>query len=199
MASSRPGRSCPAYTRARGEHILRKGFRRTRGELEPALRVGALAGLSPRTRGIAKNVIADLYAVGLSPRTRGEHMRSYMHMLRETVYAGETAASSSADRMNMVYSCARGRTSFLLAVCAGAFGLSPRTRGNRPPRRCTRALGRSIPAHAGGTSWHARGTPPGTWQEGPARVYPRAGGGTSVLSTDPGWKWGLSPRMRGSP
>lgn len=158
MASSRPGRSCPAYTRARGEHILRKGFRRTRGELEPALRVGALAGLSPRTRGIAKNVIADLYAVGLSPRTRGEHMRSYMHMLRETVYAGETAASSSADRMNMVYPRARG--------------------GTGRPWRCTRALGRSIPAHAGGTSWHAGGTPPGTWQEGPARVYPRAGGGT---------------------
>ena len=107
-------------------------------------------------------------------------------------HAGEPFYSSLQSTLAKVYPRARGGTVRLDAESGAAWGLSPRTRGNRHAGEHIPADAGSIPAHAGeppaGRSWR-----PGSW------VYPRARGGTGKRTAAPGFSQGLSPRTRGNP
>ena len=89
-----------------------------------------------------------------------------------------------------------GGTTWARSTGRASRGLSPRVRGNRPPKPLNAPCAGSIPARAGEPVPHYAAA---TFRMRP--VYPRACGGTSTcISTVPsGGLSGLSPRVRGNP
>ena len=94
---------------------------------------------------------------GLSPRGRG----NLVCVLTGEAYGGSIPAWA-------------GGTDTLFLLSQVAAGLSPRGRGNRTEAKAHPSHQRSIPAWAGEPAGHHHG------REGGA-VYPRVGGGTSVI------------------
>ncbi len=90
-----------------------------------------------------------------------------------------------------VYPRAGGGTGSVAPVAPPVAGLSPRGRGNRESVDAAVAQRGSIPARAGEP-------PPPAARGARERVYPRAGGGTAVISLKPVEVSGLSPRGRGN-
>ena len=90
-----------------------------------------------------------------------------------------------------VYPRASGGTEYAESPSASVSGLSPRERGNHGAPGRVVVGARSIPARAG-----EPGSPP-TTPAGTA-VYPRASGGTSLITVSVGCPTGLSPRERGN-
>ncbi len=76
--------------------------------------------------------------------------------------------------------------------CDDPTGLSPRVRGSLPAIVGPAPPPGSIPAGAGEPNRRRH-------QPRRYRVYPRGCGGASLFSGDPATRWGLSPRVRGSP
>ena len=91
-----------------------------------------------------------------------------------------------------VYPRVGGGNPYSSGCARKARGLSPRGRGKRVPATGTGRRRRSIPAWAGETG------PPAA-NPGPARVYPRVGGGNWTSSISATRCRGLSPRGRGKP
>ena len=91
-----------------------------------------------------------------------------------------------------VYPRVCGGTGLLGIALRGLGGLSPRVRGNRRRRRRLGKIPGSIPACAGEPI--CRVTPVCS-----LTVYPRVCGGTHPRQPEPGYKRGLSPRVRGNP
>ena len=125
--------------------------------------------------------------------------------------AGEPLRSESGRREARVYPRVCGGTAGMTSVASSSQGLSPRVRGNHPPRPCGAtyeglsprvrgnrldelarpAISRSIPACAG--------EPTATRTPGPIRrVYPRVCGGTHKPLDCSSLAQGLSPRVRGN-
>ena len=132
---------------------------------------------------------------GLSPRVRGNHMDPRLLKERERsipACAGEPRVGRDDDPDGGVYPRVCGGTSRPGRPWPCGRGLSPRVRGNQPPRASLALRAGSIPACAGEPGGSA-GAAVGEW------VYPRVCGGT--------WHWGfllvghggLSPRVRGNP
>ena len=131
---------------------------------------------------------------GLSPRMRGNRVLLVVRVLDDgsiPAHAGEPSGGMAAVGSTGVYPRACGGTlpshpSTLLHT-----GLSPRMRGNQDQNLETRPYPGSIPAHAGEPRSPRR-------RRRFPRVYPRAGGGTSRVTSGAGHASGLSPRMRGN-
>ena len=132
---------------------------------------------------------------GLSPRLRGNRGAGKQRVLRLgsiPAPAGEPTLESTTMPIDMVYPRACGGTSASGPRLRTHIGLSPRLRGNRGYAAVESPYAGSIPAPAG---------EPGAVM-GPhtkPAVYPRACGGTYVLSFDTPNLNGLSPRLRGNP
>ena len=97
----------------------------------------------------------------------------------------------ASAKQHRVYPRACGGTALDVELDNQDQGLSPRLRGNPRPFWCRFKEGGSIPAPAG----EPPRTSPTTC---PARVYPRACGGTEDLLDTDGIVAGLSPRLRGN-
>ena len=106
-------------------------------------------------------------------------------------HAGEPYPSPCPSLRRRVYPRACGGTGRGEAGGLAGQGLSPRMRGNLQHRGRHRGAVGSIPAHAGEPFGSRRGT-------SPARVYPRACGGTRPICPALPASKGLSPRMRGN-
>ena len=132
--------------------------------------------------------------VGLSPRLRGNRHRADAgcHPDRSIpAPAGEPPYRQAALVSSSVYPRACGGTYLGLSGVMIDTGLSPRLRGNLPPRHVRRHHFRSIPAPAGEPTGWAR------WDLMPG-VYPRACGGTEGRGRCLVAVAGLSPRLRGN-
>ena len=150
----------------------------------------------PRERGgTLQGKLALIQAGGLSPRTRGNPKE----LLPAIITLGPIPANAGEPNPPAIRSCwiwayprERGGT----CPCAGAHlhhaGLSPRTRGNRPPNPIVRRMTGPIPANAGEPVRYM--TPlPKMW------AYPRERGGTDLRRCSTCFCAGLSPRTRGNP
>ncbi len=105
--------------------------------------------------------------------------------------AGEPRWPMRMPGRRRVYPRACGGASALTPSSAAARGLSPRVRGSHIPPLGRRPERGSIPARAGEPGFRCRA--------GRIRgVYPRACGGAVVPKRLPPYRWGLSPRVRGS-
>ena len=131
---------------------------------------------------------------GLSPRVRGnqDDDPAGQGVARSIpACAGEPCPTARSASICAVYPRVCGGTRPRFPPRPRRMGLSPRVRGNRPPRPRIRPTSGSIPACAG---------EPPEWcpARGVRRVYPRVCGGTS--SNPPGGRnaAGLSPRVRGN-
>ena len=151
-------------------------------------------GLSPRVRGNRHPRQADGISSGSIPARAGEPRVARQPWRSYRVYPRACGGTSDVPRVSSwkgVYPRACGGTQRTVRVLSPQRGLSPRVRGNLAEHpKSLRAVG-SIPARAGEplrTCWHRR----------PARVYPRACGGTRVLDPAPTAVEGLSPRVRGN-
>ncbi len=136
-------------------------------------------------------VLAD---PGLSPRVRGNLHAGVKHLGGNRsipACAGEPVGNRPGGVRCGVYPRVCGGTSGDAAGTAGAFGLSPRVRGNPLRGRWWALKGRSIPACAG---------EPETGERRPRRnrVYPRVCGGTRARRSIDRRGAGLSPRVRGN-
>ena len=109
-----------AYPRGRGGTEIHRMMRTLDG------------GLSPRTRGNLNPVGVDRVPTGPIPADAGE-----------PGYAGRSAAP------NRAYPRGRGGTASASRLMNRVPGLSPRTRGNHPPRFCSALFLGPIPADAG--------------------------------------------------
>ena len=107
----------------------------------------------PRPRGGTFTLrVWNGYTDGLSPPTRGNRhasMRLYMPPRSIPAHAGEPLSANAASAALRVYPRPRGGTKHLYPEAQFGHGLSPPTRGNRPGRRESLEVVRSIPAHAG--------------------------------------------------
>ena len=134
-------------------------------------------------------------ARGLSPRVRGN---PFTAKSRPVIYgsipacAGEPVFWGRPSIMRRVYPRVCGGTRFSSRVFSCLSGLSPRVRGNPPPRPRRLYAHRSIPACAG----EPQGARPPPY---PYQVYPRVCGGTSASGKLRSAASGLSPRVRGNP
>ena len=135
----------------------------------------AVAGLSPRVRGNPKYQHVNCTVGGSIPARAGEPIRDH-----------------HARRGPLLYPRACGGTNPMDTPVQLGSGLSPRVRGNLPPRQPGSPWTRSIPARAGEPH---RPEPPGR----AAGVYPRACGGTIRRWLRAEFGGGLSPRVRGNP
>ena len=132
-------------------------------------------GLSPRVRGSLPAIVGPAPPPGSIPAG-----------------AGEPAPFALALHLCGVYPRGCGGAAVASPTVAEPWGLSPRVRGSRGRAADRgRALG-SIPAGAGEPNRRRH-------QPRRYRVYPRGCGGASLFSGDPATRWGLSPRVRGSP
>ena len=131
------------YPRARG------------GTFEPAVFDLGLAGLSPRSRGNRAKPAGRNHSAGTIP-----------------ALAGEPREASSIPETRGDYPRARGGTPSLSCHIIAAWGLSPRSRGNRRIADQMENPGRTIPALAGEPALPDR-------LENPPWDYPRARGGTT--------------------
>ena len=131
---------------------------------------------------------------GLSPRVRGNHADQLVHDVclgSIPACAGEPLPGECAGRGSRVYPRVCGGTAYVEYIRELAKGLSPRVRGNRRIRRCSRLAVGSVPACAG---------EPDSSSLCPLRrrVYPRVCGGTDLRQCAPENGQGLSPRVRGN-
>ena len=106
-------------------------------------------------------------------------------------HAGEPGADGALCANCGVYPRPRGGTAAMHAVLPSGQGLSPPTRGNRPPSSQSRPRFRSIPAHAGEPDSGGR-------SDGLGWVYPRPRGGTAISRPTSPCSIGLSPPTRGN-
>ena len=132
--------------------------------------------------------------LGLSPRLRGNraprvHVGSSLRSIPAP--AGEPRQLRPLRLQQSVYPRACGGTAFVFATVLIGGGLSPRLRGNRQRGPGQHRLRGSIPAPAGEPSATRR-------PRLCLRVYPRACGGTTLLSCSSPPPRGLSPRLRGN-
>ncbi len=135
-----------------------------------------------------------MQAIGLSPRLRGnQYNNPYSGDNQRSIpaLAGEPYPGQPRIHRRTVYPRACGGTVSLIVGKVGGTGLSPRLRGNLPELIEETFGDGSIPALAGEPP--ARCAP-----GGPARVYPRACGGTLPLPGPSQQRPGLSPRLRGN-
>ena len=136
----------------------------------------------------------DEVHTGLSPRLRGnlEQRGLDQEVLRSIpAPAGEPAPCAHSASSQRVYPRACGGTVVLIGASFIVWGLSPRLRGNPGVGGGDGGRGRSIPAPAGepySGAPRAALTP----------VYPRACGGTYLLTLWSCPNNGLSPRLRGN-
>ena len=131
---------------------------------------------------------------GLSPRVRGNPRSAKLARdLRWSIpaSAGEPGTSSGSPGRSRVYPRECGGTITLTATGLGGEGLSPRVRGNLPPRAVRQRRGGSIPASAGEPQ-HA------LVRALRKAVYPRECGGTHAATSGRLKEEGLSPRVRGN-
>ena len=149
----------------------------------------------PRACGGTQSLNAtSISCVGLSPRVRGNPIPVPIGpiIVRSIpARAGEPVLPCCTRPRWTVYPRACGGTFIVVVSHVGEAGLSPRVRGNPPPARARMTTLGSIPARAG---------EPGSCRRNRLRcgVYPRACGGTSVKARTGGYRWGLSPRVRGN-
>ena len=144
------------------------------GTKATAKEVECFWGLSPRGRGNLATTASAASSIGSIPARAGEPPFFCPHFLESRVYPR-----------------AGGGTPPGFSGPSSKPGLSPRGRGNRADRIAARPRVGSIPARAG--------EPTSSWcRSPPARVYPRAGGGTEVGNALFGDLAGLSPRGRGN-
>ena len=132
---------------------------------------------------------------GLSPRVRGNHVQLTVLDRRcrsIPACAGEPPPSPPIVGASRVYPRVCGGTPVRLDFLVRLDGLSPRVRGNRPPRGSHRRSGRSIPACAGEPNCLA-------YSVSLSEVYPRVCGGTGIDRVHAARRTGLSPRVRGNP
>ena len=132
--------------------------------------------------------------MGLSPRLRGNRRYDLDNSASPRSIpapAGEPQWTAPLPTNTGVYPRACGGTIMVSLLAGLAFGLSPRLRGNRRYDLDNSASPRSIPAPAGEPQW----TAPLPTNTG---VYPRACGGTIMVSLLAGLAFGLSPRLRGN-
>ena len=131
---------------------------------------------------------------GLSPRGRGNPAAGTPAKPQSRsipAWAGEPSSAGGGPAGITVYPRVGGGTGAVANARATLYGLSPRGRGNPVHSPRMHRLRRSIPAWAG---------------EPPVRlspvlsvkVYPRVGGGTTLLSHAVSSLKGLSPRGRGN-
>ena len=133
--------------------------------------------------------------LGLSPRGRGKPPTiSTLTRSERSIpaWAGETVRRALRRDSRWVYPRVGGGNIPEITLFLRDGGLSPRGRGKRLALRPARCPRRSIPAWAGETILRARRHPFGA-------VYPRVGGGNSILQYEKGSCAGLSPRGRGKP
>ena len=133
-------------------------------------------------------------AYGLSPRVRGNLRyanENYINTGSIPACAGEPARLITGHPPSTVYPRVCGGTCCTTSNRLSHPGLSPRVRGNPPPRPPGRHGPRSIPACAGEPY-------EGTIMVFPPPVYPRVCGGTLRWDTLSGAWYGLSPRVRGN-
>ena len=131
---------------------------------------------------------------GLSPRGRGNpgcNPRSQCPSRSIPAWAGEPEVPSTGTHWHTVYPRVGGGTISLITNFVCSSGLSPRGRGNRRLAAAVNHPRGSIPAWAGEPFTAAR-IPNGQ------RVYPRVGGGTSIMRCHVIRLQGLSPRGRGN-
>ena len=137
--------------------------------------------------------LASLY--GLSPRVRGNLAYingSWKRWRSIPACAGEPRSPTNCASNGTVYPRVCGGTQISVDLDSGAWGLSPRVRGNLwSGYRWLSGVG-SIPACAGEPAARLAGIPV-------AGVYPRVCGGTCSWSVSPPSCKGLSPRVRGNP
>ena len=138
--------------------------------------------------------VKQLLTRGLSPRVRGNPgvtMDPRFDLRSIPACAGEPLTLLVAGGVVAVYPRVCGGTDSLAGGLDYPVGLSPRVRGNPPPREVVMSSKRSIPACAGEplTGW---GTGWGT------EVYPRVCGGTVVKRLGHVNRIGLSLRVRGN-
>ena len=145
--------------------------------------------------GTRNNPLPDVPIHGLSPRVRGnpEGKGGGRQSQRSIpACAGEPYAAGWPSRRWAVYPRVCGGTRIRSLRRSGAYGLSPRVRGN-PERTGMRfCIMRSIPACAGEPPC-SPGRHRGRW------VYPRVCGGTQGAGRRDYTTEGLSPRVRGNP
>ncbi len=134
----------------------------------------AVRGLSPRLRGNLSVDEQTLPCVGSIPAP-----------------AGEPPLVELATFLGRVYPRACGGTPFVVESPMSYRGLSPRLRGNLRHTDADTTTRRSIPAPAGEPRTLAK-------DPAPARVYPRACGGTTLRRPRQKSPAGLSPRLRGN-
>ena len=202
MRSQKP--PCPSglSPRVRGNRCQRSGFHGFKRSIparagEP-LRVGfqvKVDGVYPRACGgtivTARTNRVDL---GLSPRVRGNQVGRFPNQRYGgsiPARAGEPTPPTGRTSRRKVYPRACGGTGVIQEVVAQPEGLSPRVRGNRGVGGVPELDDRSIPARAG----EPRSRRP--WSSA-SWVYPRACGGTPMISTKTPITTGLSPRVRGN-
>ena len=131
---------------------------------------------------------------GLSPRGRGNQRAARDAGAPDgsiPARAGEPTTGCAGACCCRVYPRAGGGTKRVYTRMPNLEGLSPRGRGNRHQGRPRRADPGSIPARAGEPALRS------SWRRG-RRVYPRAGGGTSMRLQASACAAGLSPRGRGN-
>ena len=131
---------------------------------------------------------------GLSPRLRGnQHQNQGQQQYPRSIPApaGEPDPDNLRSPPSRVYPRACGGTLPASRSDTAEGGLSPRLRGNPSGTFATSAATGSIPAPAGEPS-ACRAVSISS------RVYPRACGGTSPVSTSSRARAGLSPRLRGN-
>ena len=175
---SRRARSIPAWA---GET----------GVITPSVRV---ARVYPRVGGGNARCSSRMQKPhGLSPRGRGKPV--FVQLGGGVVgsipaWAGETPDGLHEALLAQVYPRVGGGNGVYSRVETHSPGLSPRGRGKLPARLRAVAAHRSIPAWAGET---AKRLP----MPSSAAVYPRVGGGNSVIAAPFACEKGLSPRGRG--
>ena len=139
-------------------------------------------------------MVRPLVAAGLSPPTRGNRREMPVREIKGgsiPAHAGEPDSHTATHRERGVYPRPRGGTVGTRSSGDKGKGLSPPTRGNRPPPRPLPFAVGSIPAHAGEPKSCRR-------VSARNRVYPRPRGGTTVKSLSKRGVSGLSPPTRGN-
>ena len=195
---SRSGLSPPTRGNRRAHHAAYGVRRSIPAHAGEPPKVGILtngAEVYPRPRGgTSWRSFSGRPAGGLSPPTRGNpsivaHRSSRPRSI--PAHAGEPLEFGYRVYRKRVYPRPRGGTTSVPDVSSALLGLSPPTRGNRPPSRPRLRRDGSIPAHAG------EPVPRGC-ADSSASVYPRPRGGTNARTPLACSRSGLSPPTRGN-
>ena len=164
------------------------------GEATPAIRCWLIQRVYPRVCGGSPlSSRAKTAYRGLSPRVRGKllHKAEKTPQLRSIpACAGEAKRRAAALIWQRVYPRVCGGSQPGRGGRPAGAGLSPRVRGKRAAVGRKAMQGGSIPACAGEARF-----PSAVF--GPAKVYPRVCGGSSITLSACVAGGGLSPRVRG--